>query len=87
MPDTVMLYNGKVYILDAKYYRYGNTHKPEHLPDSSSINKQITYGEYIQSMGIENDSLFNAFLMPYNSQKNLFETSDLMFNAAEAHGK
>lgn len=87
MPDTIMIYNDKVYILDAKYYRYGKTHKAEHLPDSSSINKQITYGEYIHNKGIENNSLFNAFLMPYNSQDNLFETHDLMFNVAEAYGK
>ena len=42
-----MLCNGKIYVIDAKYYRYGVTGIPSHLPESSSINKQITYGEYI----------------------------------------
>lgn len=88
MPDTIMLYNDKVYILDAKYYRYGDTHKAEHLPDSSSINKQITYGEYINNAkGIDAGSLFNAFLMPYNSNDNKFETNALFANVAEATGK
>lgn len=88
MPDTIMIYKKKVYILDAKYYRYGDTHKTEHLPDSSSINKQITYGEYISNnKGIANDSLFNAFLMPYNATLNLFETNAVITNVAEAMGK
>ena len=46
MPDTIMIYNDKYYILDAKCYRYGWTRTPDHLPNGSSINKQITYGEY-----------------------------------------
>lgn len=88
MPDTIMLWNNKVYILDAKYYRYGATHEPSHLPDTSSINKQITYGEYINNnKGINENDLFNAFLMPYDSQDNLFETNDQMSNVAEATGK
>lgn len=92
-PDTIMIYKDqsgkeKLYILDAKYYRYGDTHKPEHLPNSSSINKQITYGEFIKNTnGYSSDSLFNAFLMPFNSKDNLFETNELFFNAAEAYGK
>ena len=46
-PDSIMIYNNKIYVLDAKYYRFGITGNPNHLPQSSSINKQITYGEYI----------------------------------------
>jgi len=92
-PDTIMIYKDqsgkeKIYVLDAKYYRYGDTHKTEHLPNSSSINKQITYGEFIRNeKGVPSDSLFNAFLMPFNSKDNLFETNELFFNAAEAYGK
>ena len=48
-PDTIMVVGGKVFVLDAKYYRYGHTKNAQHLPQSSSINKQITYGEYIAS--------------------------------------
>lgn len=70
-PDTIMLWNGNIYVLDAKYYKYGATRRPSDLPESTSINKQITYGEYIaeqeyfrQKHG--NDFIvYNAFLMPY----------------------
>lgn len=96
MPDTIMVYNNKMYIIDAKYYRYGATHNPDHLPDSSSINKQITYGEYIASLKDPNDptkklvaegSLFNAFIMPYDSSQDIFGAHDRVINVAEATGK
>ena len=64
MPDTIMIYNGKYYVLDAKCYKYGWTGIPDHLPNGSSINKQITYGEYLEKhKGINADSVFNAFIM------------------------
>ena len=88
MPDTIMLYNDRVYILDAKYYKYGDTHKPGDLPDSSSINKQITYGEYINiNKGINENSIFNAFLMPYDKETEKFAKHDKFSNVAEATGK
>ena len=65
-PDTIMLHDKSAYVLDAKYYRYGITGIPSHLPDTSSIQKQITYGEYIDNNSEEFgvDRIFNAFLMP-----------------------
>lgn len=87
MPDTIMIYNGKYYVLDAKCYKYGWTGIPDHLPNGSSINKQITYGEYLeQHMGVNNDSLFNAFIMPYNMAKNHFEIDSIVGNVGEAVG-
>ena len=66
-PDTIMLYKDKVYILDAKYYKYGVTHNPLHLPGSSSIEKQIVYGEYVETcQKIQGDKIYNAFIMPYD---------------------
>ncbi len=67
-PDTIMLCNGKVYVLDAKYYKYGVTGNPWHLPESTSINKQITYGEYIATNPEKfgDVTVYNAFLMPFN---------------------
>lgn len=88
MPDTIMIYNDKIYILDAKYYRYGDTHNPANLPESTSINKQITYGEYIKKIfKPDNNSLFNAFIMPYNMNKNLFDTNAKIVNVSESYGK
>lgn len=67
-PDTIMLYEDKVYILDAKYYKYGITRNPLHLPGSSSIEKQIVYGEYVQTKKhISGDQIYNAFVMPFDS--------------------
>ena len=58
-------------MFDAIYYRYGATKRPSDLPESTSINKQITYGEYIAEQDKfmmkhgENYTVYNAFLMPF----------------------
>lgn len=91
-PDTIMLHNGNIYVLDAKYYRFGVTGNPNDLPESSSINKQITYGEYIytkdkfkKKYGID-VPVYNAFIMPYNVNDNLFGSNELYTNIGEATG-
>lgn len=87
IPDTIMIYNGKYYVLDAKYYKYGWTGNPVHLPNASSINKQITYGEYLKRLiSVDNHSLFNAFIMPYNAAKNFFGLNSAVGNIGEAVG-
>lgn len=74
-PDTIMVYGSNVYVLDAKYYKYGTTGKIGNLPESTSINKQITYGEYIatekefKKKHGENMKVYNAFIMPFDSLK------------------
>lgn len=91
-PDTIMLCNNKIYVLDAKYYRYGITGNPQHLPESTSINKQITYGEYIatQERFIRQYGgtvpVYNAFLMPYSREKNPFGLMTVFGNIGEACG-
>ena len=70
-PDTVMKYGGKFFILDAKYYKFGITGLSTHLPATSSIQKQITYGEYIAAKHFaESSDIYNAFVMPYSAGKN-----------------
>lgn len=76
-PDSIMLHDGKVYVLDAKYYKYGWSGAPGHLPESTSINKQITYGEYIAKSEKflkegQHPTVYNAFLMPYDSKGKRF---------------
>ncbi len=84
-PDTIMIYGDKYYVLDAKLYRYGWDPKPEHLPNSADINKQITYGEYIeQARNLPNEKLYNAFIMPYNKEDNLFMLNSDVGNIGEA---
>lgn len=87
MPDTIMIYKGKYYVLDAKCYKYGVTGIPNHLPNGSSINKQITYGEYLEKhKGVDVNSLFNAFIMPYNMADNFFGLTDTVGYIGEAVG-
>ena len=86
-PDTIMLFHKKIYILDSKYYRYGVTGKSENLPNSSDINKQITYGEYVYKNKMnDNNRLFNAFVMPYNKASNYFGFNDIIGNVGESRG-
>ena len=82
-PDTVLIKDGKVYILDAKYYRYGTTFKPGDMPETTSIQKQITYGEYVKrkNQGCYTD-VFSAFVLPYSKNLNLHKdrfSKDLEF--------
>ncbi len=79
-PDTIMIVGDSIYILDAKYYKYGVTKNVYDLPGTSSIEKQITYGEFIEKNreidGLGKDvPIYNAFLMPYCSGN-----SELMFS-------
>ena len=86
-PDSIMIYGDKYYVLDAKYYRYGRTGNPNHLPNGTDINKQITYGEYIEkTRSIPNERLFNAFIMPYNKKDNLLGLTEDVGNIGEAIG-
>ena len=89
-PDTIMIHNGIIYVLDAKYYKYGWSGAPSHLPDSSSISKQITYGEYIaesEDFVDENGkhpTVYNAFIMPYDSFGETFHMGTDMHYVGEA---
>ena len=75
IPDTIMVFNDKVYVLDAKLYRYGFSGVSDHLPNGTDINKQITYGEYIERIKhTPDDSLYNAFIMPFDKENNPFWT-------------
>lgn len=91
-PDTIMLEGDKVFILDAKYYRYGDSADPAELPRSTSINKQITYGEYVATdPKFKNENgvappVFNVFLMPFNKYGKFFKTTHNMLHIGEARG-
>lgn len=89
-PDTIMLYGNNVFVLDAKYYKYGVTGKAWDLPESTSINKQITYGEYVaneekfKNMHGNNMKVYNAFLMPFDSLKSKYSGNSEMLKVGEA---
>lgn len=78
-PDTIMITdkgteNQKTFVLDSKYYRYGESKLLNHLPMSGSIIKQIAYAEYIENkenhgeLKHKSKAIYNAFIMPYESK-------------------
>ena len=68
----------------------GVTGKTCDLPESTSINKQITYGEYIANEDKfkkkhgENMKVYNAFLMPFDSLKSKYPDNANMLKVGEA---
>ncbi len=76
-PDTVLIQNDTAYILDSKYYRFGITGKSEDLPETTSIQKQITYGDYIKNNhSLKISNIRNGFILPYNKNNNPFYSSE-----------
>ena len=64
------------YVLDAKFYRYGTTGSRDDLPETTSIQKQITYATHIKTNIAQQEenieSIHNAFVLPYNKNNNIF---------------
>lgn len=74
-PDTIIVTDdGSVFILDSKFYRFGFTGDERDLPETTSIQKQITYGDYIKRnvTKVEVKAIYNAFLLPYDKQREVF---------------
>lgn len=64
-PDTILKRSDKTYILDAKMYQYGATHDRSKLPETQSLQKQITYGDFVFN-NLKDKNIRNAFILPYN---------------------
>lgn len=76
-PDTILVNGEDVYILDSKFYRFGFTGREKDLPDTTSIQKQITYGDYIRhNIKISIKNIYNAFLLPYDKKREVFQSND-----------
>ena len=76
-PDTILVNGEDVYILDSKFYRFGFTGREKDLPDTTSIQKQITYGDYIKrNVKISIKNIYNAFLLPYDKKREVFKSND-----------
>lgn len=74
-PDTIIVNDKeqKLFILDSKYYRFGHTFDPGDLPEITSIEKQITYGEFaLKLMETKNKhyDVYNAFVIPFSCKNN-----------------
>ena len=48
-PDTIMIRGQDTFVLDSKYYKYGLTKSPAHLPGAESVCKQMAYAEYVET--------------------------------------
>lgn len=79
-PDTLIIDEDKktTFILDSKFYRFGYTGSELDLPETSSIQKQITYGEYVRNNAVKFpiEHVYNAFLMPYDKEREVFKSTD-----------
>lgn len=76
-PDTIMWdeEGNRLYVLDAKYYKFGMTGSASDLPSSGSICKQIAYAEYVERLVLQKkipacermtaNAIYNAFVLPY----------------------
>ena len=63
--DAILNRKEAIYIIDAKYYKYAYLNDNiNSLPNTSSIAKQIIYGEYVNRK--ENKLTYNIFLIPFN---------------------
>lgn len=99
-PDTIMIQDEKCFIIDAKYYSFAalanqksenaddeNTDKAQNgsIPGSDSIQKQITYAEFIdssidnnkvpapqQKFRFEPQNIYNIFILPESNAEKLF---------------
>lgn len=81
-PDTIVKNEDKTYILDAKMYQYGCTHSMSDLPDTQSLQKQITYGDYVHN-AIKDEHVRNAFILPYNKELEVFKNDDSLLRYSE----
>lgn len=81
-PDTILKYKDKTYILDAKMYQYGCTHNINDLPDTQSLQKQITYGDYIHNT-LGDKYVRNAFILPYNKELEAFKNDSNLISYSD----
>lgn len=73
-PDTILIKDNIAYVIDSKYYPFGYTADDRDLPETTSIQKQITYSEFIEKNKLSEEikNIRNAFILPYNKYKNKF---------------
>lgn len=84
-PDTIHNFMDKevktTYIIDSKLYSYGCTASLNNLPGSQSIQKQITYGDYVKNTLEKGKDVLvrNIFILPYNKENNDFCVKDDLY--------
>lgn len=84
-PDTIFVNVNNVYIIDSKMYKYGYTAKKDDLPQTSSILKQIAYGDFVKKK-YPDKNIRNAFIIPYDKELKEFNQLNKV-NVLEYIGK
>lgn len=88
-PDTIFKDTlNNFYIIDSKYYRAGSiarsrTSLKDILPNTDSIQKQITYGDFILKNYKKDENIndiYNAFAIPFNKENNSLELENEIEN-------
>lgn len=79
-PDTILIKDNIAYIIDSKFYRFGSSGDINDLPETTSIQKQVTYGEYLSKINenktINVDKILNAFILPYDKTREKFKSNE-----------
>ena len=75
--DALLFKNDEFYIIDAKYYQFGVEMIWNSAPNTTDVEKQVVYGEYVDLFYKGKYDVFNSFIIPYNKNNN---ASDNKFN-------
>jgi len=75
-PDSIMEFRKCLFVLDAKYYYFGVDDDYKRLPNTSSIQKQLTYASHASEVRNDIEDVFNVFLLPYNKSNNSFNKGE-----------
>lgn len=70
--DTIYVDNEakRIYIIDSKYYTYGDSKDVKRLPATSSIHKQVVYAEHVSNMEkYKGYEVYNIFVIPSNTNE------------------
>ena len=60
--------NKRIYIIDSKYYTYGDSKNTSGLPATSTIHKQVVYAEHVNNMDKYKEyEIYNIFVVPSNT--------------------
>ena len=97
-PDTIMLIKNdrgekEAFVLDSKYYKYGELRESYSLPGTDSIIKQIAYGKYIENnkkhsdLNVDGNNIYNAFILPYDSSGHACEVFGYATTTYESNDK
>ncbi|QZX49407.1 LlaJI family restriction endonuclease [Mycoplasma sp. E35C] len=86
-PDSGFVYENNLYLLDAKYYLYSDKSTLINIPQTTDIQKQITYGKNADKLVHNNQlkfdqpiqNVYNAFLLPFNKKDDHTNNTNLKY--------